>query len=225
MAPCSAAVAELPPQESLNSVGVYLKSGREGAPGLGLRGEEGIRLSEGNTPAGKEQTGEEKVVSPENLLSQEKRKNEEYLTRLKYLQADFENYRKRAGKELKDTVDSSLRGLVTTLLSTLDELELAIENARKGEHNGELLDGLKMVQKNLVSSLEAAGLSKIDCVGKPFDPSLHEAVEKVEGSSAEKDTVVGEIRPGYTFRGRVIRPSMAKVELAPRTPEEAKVNE
>jgi molecular chaperone GrpE len=158
-------------------------------------------------------------------LSEEKRKNEEYLTRLKYLQADFENYRKRADKELKDKVDSSLRGLVTTLLSTLDELELAIENTQKGEHNGELLDGLKMVQRNLVSSLERAGLSKIDCVGKPFDPSLHEAVEKVEGSSLEKDTVKEEIRPGYEFRGRVIRPSMVKVELAPRTPEEAKTNE
>jgi len=153
-------------------------------------------------------------------LSEEKRKNEEYLTRLKYLQADFENYRKRADKELKDKVDSSLRGLVTALLSTLDELELAIANTQKEEHNGELLDGLKMVQKNLVSSLETAGLSKIDCVGKPFNPSLHEAVEKVEGSSLEKDTVKEEIRPGYEFRGRVIRPSMVKVELAPRTPEE-----
>jgi molecular chaperone GrpE len=158
-------------------------------------------------------------------LSEEKRKNEDYLTRLKYLQADFENYRKRADKELKDKVDSSLRGLVTSLLTTLDELDLAIENIQKGEHNGELLDGLKMVQKNLVSSLEAAGLSKIDCVGKPFDPSLHEAVEKVEGSSVEKDTVREEIRPGYAFRGRVIRPSMVKVELAVRTPEGAKTNE
>ena len=158
-------------------------------------------------------------------LSEEKRKNEDYLTRLKYLQADFENYRKRADKELKDKVDSSLRGLVTSLLTTLDELDLAIENIQKGEHNGELLDGLKMVQKNLVSSLETAGLSKIDCIGKPFDPSLHEAVEKVEGSSVEKDTVREEIRPGYAFRGRVIRPSMVKVELAVRTPEEAKTNE
>lgn len=158
-------------------------------------------------------------------LDEERKRNEEYLTRLKYLQADFENYRKRADKELRDTVDSSLRGLVTTLLSALDELELAIENTQKGEHSGEMLDGLKMVQKNLVSSLEAAGLSEIDCVGKPFDPSLHEAVEKVEGSSVEKDTVREEIRPGYTFRGRVIRPSMVKVELAPRTPEEAKINE
>jgi molecular chaperone GrpE len=158
-------------------------------------------------------------------LDEERKRNEEYLTRLKYLQADFENYRKRAEKELKDAVDSSLRGLVTTLLSTLDELELAIENAQKGKQGGELLDGLKMVQKNLISSLEAAGLSRIDCVGKPFDPSFHEAVERVEGSSVEKDTVGKEIRPGYTFRGVVIRPSMVKVELAPRTPWEAKINE
>jgi molecular chaperone GrpE len=171
----------------------------------------------------KRDKGEEAELK--TALNEERKRNEEYLTRLKYLQADFENYRKRVEKELKDTADSSLRGLVTTLLGTLDELGLAIENAQKGACSGELLDGLKMVQKNLVSSLEAAGLSKIDSVGKPFDPSLHEAVEKVEGQSVQKDTVKEEVRPGYTFRGQVIRPSMVKVELAPRTPEEAKTNE
>lgn len=161
------------------------------------------------------------------LLSEEKRKNEEYLIRLKYLQADFENYRKRTDKELRDIEDSSLRGLVITLLSALDELELAIENAQKGEQGGELLDGLKMVYKNLVSSLEAAGLSRIDCVGKPFDPLLNYAVEKEQGSSVGENLVKEEIRPGYVFRGRVVRPSMVKVEVAAKTPgeQEATTNE
>lgn len=158
------------------------------------------------------------------LLKEEKRKNGEYLTHLKYLQADFENYRKRTERELREVEDSSLRGLVVTLLSTLDELELAVENAQEREQGGELLDGLMMIQKNLASSLEAAGLSKIDCVGRPFDPSLHEAVEKVQGPSAGEDLVKEEIRPGYVFRGRVVRPSMVKVELALKTPVEKGAN-
>ena len=151
-----------------------------------------------------------------SLLGDEKRKSEEYLTRLKYLQADFENYRKRTDRELKEREETALRGLVESLLSALDELELAIDHAHKSEEVGELLDGLKMVHKKLAAALGTAGLSRIDCVGKPFDPSLHEAVEKVQGKVEGVDVVSKEIRPGYTFRGRVVRPSMVKVELALR---------
>ena len=149
-------------------------------------------------------------------VADEARRNEELLDRLRYLQADFENYRKRTEKELKEREDSALMGLVGTLLSALDELELAIENAGKSGEGGELLDGLKMVHKNLAASLRAAGLTRIECVGKPFDPALHEAVEKAQGAVGGEDVVSEEIRPGYRFRGKVIRPSMVKVELAPR---------
>ncbi len=154
------------------------------------------------------------------LLDSEKRRSEDYLTRLKYMQADFENYRKRAEKELREVEDASLRGLVVNLLSTLDELELAVKNAKKGEHGEDLMDGLRMVKKNLTASLQAAGLSRIECVGRPFDPSLHEAVEKVQGKRQGDDMVTEEVRPGYAFRGKVLRPTMVKVELALKTPGE-----
>ena len=145
------------------------------------------------------------------LLAQEKKRNEDLMTQLKYLQADFENYRKRTDKQLAEVRESSVRNLVLRLLSVLDELGLAVENARK-DGDVELLEGIKMVHKNLSSALEAEGLERIDAVGETFDPRLHEAVEKVRGSS-NGDLVVGELRPGYTFRGQVIRPSMVKVEL------------
>ncbi len=163
---------------------------------------------------------------PDSLI-QEKRRSDELLTRLKYLQADFENYRKRTDKELRDREESALSGLVESLLSVMDELELAMDHARKAGQKGELLDGLEMVYKHLATSLGTTGLSRIDCVGKPFDPSLHEAVEKVQGMSGDVDVVREEIRPGYVFRGRVVRPSMVKVELAPRAQgeQEAAANE
>lgn len=164
-------------------------------------------------------------ASPEALLAREKKKGEELLVKLKYLQADFENYRKRNDKEMREAEEASVRSLVLKLLSVLDELGLAIQNS-KPVGGGSLLEGIKMVHKSLNAALESEGLRRIKAVGEPFDPRLHDAVEKVEGSS-KGDVVIGEIRPGYTFRGQVIRPSMVKVELAskPTRAEEAKNHE
>ncbi len=147
-------------------------------------------------------------------LAEEKRRSEELLTRLKYLQADFDNLRKRMDKEMKEVEEHSARSLVVRLLSVLEELELAVKHAEEDKGGVELKEGIVMVHKNLVSSLESVGLRRIESVGKPFDPALHEAVEKVQGSSEGDDVVVEEMRSGFTLRGLVIRPSMVKVELA-----------
>lgn len=149
------------------------------------------------------------------LLADEKKKSEDYLTRLKYMQADLENFRKRSEKEAREVAEASVADLVTKLVPVLDELELAVHD-ENAEHNPEFVDGLKMVLKNLTSALEAAGLKRIESVGRPFDPSIHEAVEKVQGKSNGEDMVVEETRKGFTFRGRVVRPSSVKVELAMR---------
>ncbi len=161
----------------------------------------------------------------EQELALEKRRNDELLTRLKYIQADLENYRKRADKEVREAGESSVRGLVTRLLVVMDELDLAVKHAGGDRGSGDLGEGIRMVQKNLWGTLESAGLQRIEALGKEFDPSLHEAVEKAQGDG-EEDRVVEELRPGYSFRGRIIRPSMVKVQLAKRKPaEEAKASE
>ncbi len=149
----------------------------------------------------------------EELLEQERKRSEEFLTKVKYLQADFENYRKRMEKETKDVQEFLVRSLVLRLLGAVDELELALANAKTPDQKGPLFEGIKMVHRNLISTLGAEGLKRIEAVGRPFDPKLHEAVEKVQGS-AKRDVVIEEIRSGYTFRGSVLRPSMVKVELA-----------
>ena len=150
----------------------------------------------------------------------------ELLNRLKYMQADFENYRKRTEKEMREIEDNSSERLVLRLLSVLDELDLAVKHARDDAGGTELQEGIEMVRKNMYSALESVGLRRIDPVGKPFDPSKHEAVAKVQGSSSGSDIVVEELRTGYTFRGHVIRPSMVKVELGTKEPvEEEKVDE
>ena len=174
----------------------------------------------------------EKVEEPEEglaksllgELAEEKKKSEELLTRLKYAQADLENYRKRVDRELREAGESQVKGLLIRLLVVQDELDLAAKHAEE-KGGADLGEGIGMVSRNLWSALEAAGVQKIESVGKPFDPALHEAVERVQGGSRE-DMVVEEVRPGFTFRGQLLRPSMVKVELASKTAsQEADVDE
>ena len=147
----------------------------------------------------------------ERELEAEKQRSAELLNRLRYMQADLENYRKRADREVREAGESALRPLALKLLAVVDELDLALMHADKGEGGAELREGLAMVRKNFDSALESAGVERIECLGRPFDPAYHEAVERVQGDPAEGDVVVEELRPGFTFRGQLLRPSMVKV--------------
>ena len=156
----------------------------------------------------------EDLARLEKTLEEERKRNEEYLTSLRYLQADFENYRKRVDREIRELEEFSTLGLVRKLIPVLDDLDLAVATAGKAEDKG-ILEGVKMVQKNLNSALESEGLHRIKAVGEPFNPSSHEAVDKVQGKDSS-DKVIEEMRKGYTFKGKVLRPSAVKVELAAR---------
>jgi molecular chaperone GrpE len=151
----------------------------------------------------------------EKTLEEERKRNEEYLTSLRYLQADFENYRKRVDREIRELEEFSTLGLVRKLIPVIDDLDLAVATATKAEDKG-ILEGVKMVQKNLNSALESEGLQRIKAVGEPFNPSAHEAVDKVQGKDNSEDKVIEEMRKGYTFKGKVLRPSAVKVEMAAR---------
>jgi molecular chaperone GrpE len=164
---------------------------------------------------------EARVEALRHELADERKKNEELLTRLMYTQADFENYRKRMDKEMREAGESLTKALVVRLLVVQDELDLAAKHAKGGTANADLKEGIGMVKKNLEAALESVGVERIDAVGRPFDPSVHEAVEKTQGDS-DRDMVVEEIRPGFTFRGQLLRPSMVKVELASKPAKEAK---
>jgi molecular chaperone GrpE len=180
-----------------------------------------------------ESDGKKERGSPEDQaeelmqeLAAERKRSEDLLTRLKYLQADIENQRKRMDRELKTAGESLARSLLSRLLVVQDELDLAVKHSEEEGDSKEIKEGVAMIHRNLWSAMESAGVERIDCVGKPFDPALHEAVEKIQGDSAGGDMVVGEVRPGFTFRGQLLRPSMVKVELGKKEAEqEANTNE
>ena len=144
-------------------------------------------------------------------LKMEKDKSIEYLNRLKYLQADFENYRKRVEKEFEEmTLRSNVR-LIANLLSILDDLERAIETGKTTQNIEALLKGVEMVYKNLQVILEHEGLVKIEAVGKPFNPNIHEVLVKVPTETHDEGIIVEEARKGFMFKGKVIRPSIVNI--------------
>ncbi|MBC7112692.1 MAG: nucleotide exchange factor GrpE [Candidatus Methanomethyliales bacterium] len=151
----------------------------------------------------------EKIGALMAALEEEKKRSEDYLNRLKYMQADFENFRKRMDRQMEEIRRQSSERIVLGLLDIVDELEMAIKNARSSGSVETLIDGVEMTLKKLKKVLAGEGVSQIECVGKPFDPSVHEVACVVEGDS--DGIVLEEVRKGYVMGGRVIRPSVVKI--------------
>ncbi len=139
-------------------------------------------------------------------LEEKTRQAEERLEQLKYLQADFDNFRKWHAKE-KDVITTlANERLIHDLLVILDDFERALP-ALEQEKNKE---GMQMVYKKLIKILSAYGLEPIECVGKKFDPNSHEALCK-EQCGEETGTILEDLGKGYRLKSRVIRPSKVKI--------------
>ncbi len=151
-----------------------------------------------------------RVSQLEEALEQEKGKSEDLLRRLQYLQADFENYRKRVEKEIGDVKRFSNERLLSDLLTVKDELDLALAKARETKQNPVLLEGVGMIQKRVQNILSKEGVERIPGAGSRFNPDYHEAALRVV-SDEEEGTVLEEVRTGYLLKGRVLRPSIVKV--------------
>lgn len=148
-------------------------------------------------------------------LETEREKSEEYVSRLKYLQADFENFGKRVNREREDIVKMSSERIVTKLLTIQDDLELAVSESQKMKVSERVSKGLSMILGNLRDVFRQEGVVEIDALGKTFDPSKHEAVSFLESNKLKDNTVVSELRKGYILNGKVIRPSTTEVTRKP----------
>src|SRR5438132_6373802 len=135
-------------------------------------------------------------------LEEEKVKSEDYLRRLQYLQADFENYRKRVEKEMSDNRQFGNQRLLSDLIIVNDELELALGEAEESKENPTIVEGVGMVHKRLQALLSKEGVEKIRSLGSRFNPDFHEAALRVE-SDKEDGSSVAEIRQGCILRGTI----------------------
>jgi len=125
-------------------------------------------------------------------------------------QADFENYRKRVERERQTEHHRGIEGLIESLLPVLDGFERALAaHADPGYEN--YRKGFELIYRQLENILSKKGLEQIDAEGKPFDPNLHHAVERIESTDYPDGTVVGVLQAGYMFHGKVLRPAMVRV--------------
>ena len=148
------------------------------------------------------------------LLEVEKRRSEDYLTRLKYLQADFENFKKRSDRQIEEAKKYCTERLVTQLLDVQDELEMALKTAQTADSAKPLIEGVQMTLKKLRKVLEQEGVSPIECeAGNVFNPACHHAVSAAERDDVEACVVTEEVRKGYKMKDKVIRPSIVKVAV------------
>ena len=158
-------------------------------------------------------------VTPEQFeeLKERAAKADEHWDRLLRTTADFDNFKKRAARERTDAVQFANAGLLQKLLPVLDSFEMALLAAQsaKDEKSSSLQAGIAMVQSQLKSILAESGLEEINAAGKPFDPTLHEAVSQQETTDVPEGQVVQQIRKGYKLRERLIRPAAVIVAAKP----------
>ena len=150
------------------------------------------------------------VPEDESDLERAQREAAEYLDHLRRLQAEFDNFRKRTLRQQTHAVELAAQPVVSRLLEVLDDFDLALMSADQHPDFEKFRKGVELVYAKLRDALRAEGLERMEAEGKPFDPEQHEAL--MQTGEGEGDLVVGDVlRPGYTLKGRVIRPAGVRV--------------
>jgi molecular chaperone GrpE len=163
-------------------------------------------------------------LTPEQLeeLKTRAARADEHWDRLLRTAADLENFKKRAARERLEAAQSANVALLLKLLPVLDHFEMAQATTQTAEVPpsgiASLQAGIAMIQQQLKSVLAETGLEEIDASGKPFDPTLHEAVSQLETDDAPEGQVVQQIRKGYKLRDRLLRPAAVVVAKKPSAP-------
>jgi molecular chaperone GrpE len=129
--------------------------------------------------------------------------------RLARLQAEFDNYRKRAGKENADFREYALAEAARSLIPVLDSLALALKNAAANPED--LRKGVELIYKQFQEVMQKLNVQRVEAQGKPFDPRIHEAIEMVESSEVADNHVLEELQAGYRMKDRLLRPAMVRV--------------
>ena len=174
---------------------------------------------EGSKPIEEEEKVEDiealraELESVKNELRRAKESSESNLNRMKYLMADFDNYRKQMEKQLASKAESIKAELLLKFLNIRDDYLRALSVARqsKSEQGVVVIEGLEGILKNIDSLFASEGVREIEAVGTPFDPNVHDAIAYSARDDLAENTVTAEIRKGYMLNGRVLRPSLVEI--------------
>lgn len=158
-------------------------------------------------PAGQaEKVDAEEAAQQIEKLTEDLKAKEERVLRL---QADFENFRRRTGKEKEELSAVVTQGILKDMLPLLDNFERAMAAEKKDAEAFQ--KGVEMIYTQLQEVLKKNGLERIETQGQKFDPNYHQAVMRVQDEEHEDDDIAQELQKGYMVKGRVIRPSMVQV--------------
>ena len=155
------------------------------------------------------------VEELKKLLEEKEKDIKTLQEKILYFQADFENFKKLKTKEKLETLKYGNEALIKEFIPVVDNLEMALNHATNTDDYKSILEGVKLTLNEFLKVLEKAGVTRIDAVGKKFDPNLHEAFYQEERDDIEPDTVISEFQKGYLLNERLIRPSRVVLSKKP----------
>lgn len=158
-----------------------------------------------------------------NLHEEKLKETEEQTEHHLRLQAEFENFRRRSLKEKQESFKFGHQNLVKDLLSTVDNLERALEHGAQsaGAEVQGIIDGVELVHREILGVLAKHGVSEIQAEGQSFDPAVHEAMGQIPNGAVPANTVLQVLQKGYMIHDRMLRPSRVMVSREPTAEESA----
>jgi molecular chaperone GrpE len=164
------------------------------------------------TEAATEEAGKQDAKDKKHHKKEKKDKRDEQIAdltdRVKRQLAEFENFRTRSEKEKSQMFDMGAKTIIEKILPVVDNFERGLANAPEGDA---FADGMKMIYKQMLTSLEEAGVKAIEAEGTEFNPDFHNAVMHIDDEQYGENIVVEEFQKGYTYHDQVVRHSMVKV--------------
>lgn len=156
---------------------------------------------------------EEEIKRLQEALEAKTREAEALQERSLRMMAEFDNVRKRAAREREDHTRYANESLLRELLPVLDNFDRALQAAKGEPAASAVVSGVELIQREIMRVLEKFGVTPIESLGQPFDPTRHEAVARVQAPGQPDMTVVAETARGYLLNGRVLRPAMVAVAM------------
>ena len=153
----------------------------------------------------------EDLAALKEELHEARKSSDNNLNRLKYMMAEFDNYRKQMQKQIDSRIESGKAELLVKFLSLRDDYLRALEMAKQSKSETVVIEGLEGILKNFDSLLRSEGVMEIETIGTPFDPNVHDAIGFAHQDEIEENIITKEIRKGYMLNNKVLRPSLVLI--------------
>ncbi len=207
-----------PPKDNKNAMKAFYRAMYAGADpdpddyGIKVEKEEG---------SGRDSVSSAELARMQQELDEMEKRCQEAENLYKRMAADFENYRKRMAKEKEEFAAVGIQKAIEAMLPALDDMDLAVNKLNAEMETKSILESLEMVYKRFARCLEQIGIKQLDAIGEQFDPRLHEPMQQVVDNSVPEGSVVFQLRPGYQFNDKILRPSLVNVATGGSEPEPA----